>query len=86
MSENVHTALPPELPIDSSLDKNLERVKAMTGGSSDVIIKDGAMCGQKIAVLTCEGMTSTDTLAQLIYSKLNNLGDEKTLQIGRAHV
>lgn len=79
MSENVHTALPPELPIDSSLDKNLERVKAMTGGSSDVIIKDGAMCGQKIAVLTCEGMTSTDTLAQLIYSKLNNLGDEKTL-------
>ena len=45
MSENVHTALPPELPIDSSLDKNLERVKAMTGGSSDVIIKDGAMCG-----------------------------------------
>ena len=79
MSENVHTALPPELPIDSSLDKNLERVKAMTGGSSDVIIKNGAMCGQKIAVLTCEGMTSTDTLAQLIYSKLNNLGDEKTL-------
>lgn len=79
MSENIHTALPPELPIDSSLDKNLERVKAMTGGSSDVIIKDGAMCGHKIAVLTCEGMTSTDTLAQLIYSKLNNLGDEKTL-------
>lgn len=79
MSENVHTALPPELPIDSSLDKNLERVKAMTGGSSDVIIKNGSMCGQKIAVLTCEGMTSTDTLAQLIYSKLNNLGDEKTL-------
>ncbi len=79
MSENVHTALPPELPIDSSLDRNLERVKAMTGGSSDVIIKDGAMCGQKIAVLTCEGMTSTDTLAQLIYSKLNSLSDEKTL-------
>ena len=79
MSENVHTALPPELPIDSSLDKNLERVKAMTGGSSDVIIKDGAMCGQKIAVITCEGMTSTDTLAQLIYSKLNNLSDEKVL-------
>lgn len=79
MSENVHTALPPELPIDSSLSKNLERVKAMTGGSDDVIIKDGAMCGQKIAVLTCEGMTSTDTLAQLIYSKLNSLSDEKTL-------
>lgn len=79
MSENVHTALPPELPIDRSLSKNLERVKAMTGGSDDVIIKDGAMCGQKIAVLTCEGMTSTDTLAQLIYSKLNSLSDEKTL-------
>ena len=79
MSENVHTALPPEIPIDSSLDKNLERVKAMTGGSSDVIIKYGAMCGQKIAVLTCEGMTSTDTLAQLIYSKLNSLSDEKVM-------
>lgn len=79
MSENVHTALPPELPIDKKLECNLERIKIFTGGSSDVIIKDGVVCSQRIAVLTCEGMASTDTLAQLIYSRLNNLSDEITL-------
>lgn len=76
MDESIHTALPPELPLSRSLKENLGNIKTMTGGSSDVIIKEGSICKCNIAVITCEGMASTDTLAQLIYSKLNNLGSE----------
>lgn len=79
MGENVHTALPPELPLDSSLKVNVERIKTVTGGSSDVIIKDGMLCGAAIAVVTCEGMASTDTLAQLVYQKLNELDNKEAL-------
>lgn len=79
MSENVHTALPPELPLDKSLKVNLDRIKAMTGGSSDVIIKDAMLCGADIAVVTCEGMASTDTLAQLVYQTLNEVRNSETL-------
>ena len=79
MEKSVHTSLPPELPIDKSLAVNIERLKAFTGGSSDVIIKDGMLCGRSIAVITCEGMSDTDTLAQLIYSKLNNVDNKEQL-------
>ncbi len=79
MSENVHTAIPPELPLDKSLDRNLSWLKAITGGSSDVIVKSGTLCGSRIAVITCEGMASTDTLAQLVYEKLNDVGNTEKL-------
>ncbi|MBP0984025.1 MAG: spore germination protein [Oscillospiraceae bacterium] len=79
MSENVYTAIPPELPLEKSLKKNLDHLKAITGGSSDVIIKTGSLCGSDIAVITCEGMASTDTLAQLVYEKLNDVGNSEKL-------
>ncbi|MDY4588031.1 MAG: spore germination protein [Oscillospiraceae bacterium] len=77
MEKSVHTSLPPELPLDKSLEENLRWLKQFTGGSSDVIIKDGMLSGCRIAVITCEGMADTDTLAQLIYNNLNGVGDEK---------
>ncbi len=79
MSEHVYTAIPPELPLDKSLKTNLDRLKAITGGSSDVIIKTASLCGSDIAVITCEGMASTDTLAQLVYEKLNDVGNTEKL-------
>ena len=54
-SEKVHTAIPPEQTLDRSLDKNLSRVKAITGGSSDVIIKPATLCGGRRAGFTGEG-------------------------------
>ena len=75
MSENVHTPIPSDTPLAKSLERNLTMLKAITGGSSDVIIKTGMLCGAHIAVVTCEGMADTDTLAQLIYNKLNAAGN-----------
>lgn len=77
--ENVRTALADDFPLSGSLSENLKNINEFTGGSSDVIVKTGMVCGCRIAVLTCEGMTSTDTLAELIYGKLNSLGNSGTL-------
>ena len=79
MSENVHTSIPSDTPLAKSLDRNLVMLKGITGGSSDVIIKTGTLCGARIAVITCEGMADTDTLAQLIYKKLNDAGNSEKL-------
>ncbi len=67
-------------PLYTSLEQNLNYIKLIINNSSDLIVKTGKVCGNRIAVLTCEGMTSTDTLAQLIYNKLNALGNEDEMQ------
>ncbi len=79
MEENVHTRLSPDLPLEKSLDANLESIRLMTGGSSDVIVKTGTVCANRIAVLTCEALVDTDTLASLVYFKLNDVGNSESL-------
>lgn len=69
--ESVYTKLPGSLPIDSSLEKNLENISKMTGNSSDINVKTGLVCSNRIAVVTCEGMAGTTDVAELIYPKLN---------------
>lgn len=83
MNENTHesvdTKLSDDTPLAESLSDNLKNISEFTGGSSDVIIKTGMVCGCHIAVLTCEGMVSTNTLAELVYGKLNDLGNSASL-------
>ena len=77
--ESIHTKLPADLPLESSLDTNLKNILKMTSSSSDIIIKNAMVCGNRIAVVTCEGMAGTDTLAGLVYRKLNDEGNERRL-------
>ncbi len=65
--------------LTASLEENLKAIKSITRNSSDVIIKNATICKNNIAVLTCEGMASTDTLAELIYNKLNSLSEDEKL-------
>ena len=78
--ENVNERLSPKLQLSAYLDETLNCIKIYTDNSSDIIIKTGAVCRNRIAVLTCEGMTATDTLAELIYSKLNALENYEKMQ------
>lgn len=80
MEENVKKRLPSELPLSVYLDENLQNVKIYTDNSSDVIIKPGTIRQNRISVLTCEGMANTDTLAELIYNKLNTLGNDDPMK------
>lgn len=77
--EKIHTKLPYETALTGSLDADLENIKLYTDNSSDVTIKTGMVGGNRIAILTCESMTSTDTLAEMVYSKLNALGNREIM-------
>lgn len=66
-------------PLSSSLEENLNEIKRLTSNSSDVIIKPTVLCGNKAAVITCEGMASSDTLAQLVYQVLSKATDQDKL-------
>lgn len=77
--EKVKTRLSGDTPLDPSLMHNLRNIGQITDNSSDVIIKTGMVCGNRIAVVTCEGMASTDTLAELVYNKLNSVGNTETM-------
>lgn len=79
MGEKIHERLSPNLPITQNLDENLNNIKIYTNNSSDIIIKPGAVAQNRVAVLTCEGMAGTDTLAELIYKKLNAIGNENAM-------
>ncbi|MBQ8171691.1 MAG: spore germination protein [Oscillospiraceae bacterium] len=77
--QNIHTNLPADTQIDVSLEKNIKNLRLMTGNSTDVIIKQGRVCGNDIAVILSEGMISTPNLAALIYEKLNDIQNKGTL-------
>lgn len=80
MEENVRERLSPSQPISVYLDENLHNIKVYTNNSSDVIVKPGAVGQNRIAVLMCEGMADTDTLAELVYNKLNTLGNQDPMK------
>ncbi len=80
MEENVHERLSPNLPLSALLDENIRNIKIFTDNSSDINIKPAAVGQNRITVLTCEGMTDTDTLAELIYNKLNSISNDDPLK------
>lgn len=80
MEENVSKRLSSELPLSVYLDENLHNVKVFTDNSSDVIVKPGVIGQNRVAVLTCEGMADTNTLAELIYNKLNTIGNSEPMK------
>ncbi len=71
--ERVHTNLPFDTPIDISLDRNISNLQIYTSSSADVMVKRGRVCENNIAVIACEGLVGTNTIAELIYEKLNDL-------------
>ena len=79
MSEKICTRLSGDLPISRSLEENISNVKKYTNGSTDVIVKRGTVCCNRIAVILCEGMAGTSAVSSLIYEKLNDVGNKEAL-------
>ncbi len=77
--EQVHTRLPYDTPIDKSLSRNIKNFTDFTGNSADIMLKYGRVCGNNIAIIMCEGMTDTGTIAEMILHKLNELNSAAPL-------
>ena len=57
-------------PIITDLKKNLEEIKRISGGSTDLMINEFVCGGIDCALLCCEGMLSTQTITELIFEPL----------------
>ena len=62
--------------ITPSLDENIINLRTVMSNSSDLTIKYAKIGGHRICIVFCEGMTSTDTMAELIFQPLNTLTAE----------
>lgn len=69
-----------EQNLTSSLDENIINLRTVMSNSSDLIIKYAKTGGHRICIVFCEGMTSTETMADLIFQPLNSLAAEMPLE------
>jgi spore germination protein KA len=59
--------------LSTDLATNLVAIRGILGDSSDLTIKYATVAGNDIAIITCEGMINTQTIADLIYRPLMGL-------------
>ncbi len=62
--------------LSDSLEQNLRHLKSIWASSADLLINRVALGGQACALLCCEGMLSTNTLAQMVMQPLNDLNEQ----------
>ena len=53
-----------------SLDRSIDEIRRISGGSSDVLINRFVTGGIHCALLCCEGMVSTSVITELIFEPL----------------
>lgn len=68
---------PPERIIPE-IDRNIARIKEISGESSDILINRVEVAGVKTALICCEGMVSTSTITELILQPLMSLSLENS--------
>ncbi len=63
--------------LKDDLQQNTLNIKKIMRSSTDLIMKNAKICGNKVCIVMCEGMASTSTTAQLVYQPLNLLNESK---------
>lgn len=67
-------------PISSSINETVINLRTVMSNSSDLTIKHAKAGGRAICIVFCEGMASTDTMAELIFQPLNSLKENMPLE------
>ncbi|MCD7891144.1 MAG: spore germination protein [Ruminococcus sp.] len=60
-------------PIIPDLKRNLDEIKRISGGSSDLLVNEFVSGGIKCALLCCKGMISTSTITELILAPITKI-------------
>lgn len=68
-----------EQKLSSSLEENIINVRTLMSGSSDLTVKPAKAGNVPICIIFCEGMASTDTMADLIFRPINGIGNERKM-------
>lgn len=61
------------IPVNPCLKDNIEKIKEISGGSSDLLVNEVNISGVDACLFCCEGMVSTATITELILHPLNEL-------------
>ena len=64
------------LRILPELEANIAMIKELSGGSSDVLINEFTTGGVKSCLLSCEGMMSTQTAAEMVLAPLTEISEQ----------
>lgn len=65
-------------PIIPELKKNIEEIKRISGGSSDVLVNEFVTGGISCALLCCEGMLSTSVVTELILVPITKIEKKRS--------
>lgn len=57
-------------PIITDLKRNIEEIKRISGGSTDLMVNEFVCGGISCALLACEGMLSTQVITELVFEPL----------------
>ena len=60
-------------PIIPSINENLEKIRKISGNSSDLLINEFVTGGVNCVLLCCEGMLSTSTITELVLHPITKI-------------
>lgn len=64
----------------SSLDRSIEHIKQISGGSSDLLINRFVTGGVHCALLCCEGMVSTSVITEMIFEPVTEIPTQESAE------
>ena len=66
--------------LSSVLEENVINLRTLMSNSSDLTVKHARAGGHPICIAFCEGMASTETMADLIFRPINSIQNEMPLE------
>ena len=73
-------------PLSPSLEENISRLKEITGESSDLLLNRFVCGGTDCLLICCEGMVSTQTAAELIFTPLASIPPQPDAAALMSHI
>ena len=67
--------------LSSVLEENVINLRTLMSNSSDLTIKHARAGGHHICIAFCEGMASTETMADLIFRPVNSIGSDNEMPL-----
>ena len=64
----------------SELDRSIDEIKQISGGSSDLLINRFVTGGVHCALLCCEGMVSTSVITEMIFEPVTEIPPQENAQ------
>ena len=69
-----------KIQIIPDLKQNLEKIKELSGNSSDILINEFVTGGINCALLCCEGMVSTSVITELVLEPVTNIPQQRNVR------